>query len=140
MNMPTSVIRPLCALVVDDDADTAETTAELLALHGFRVLTATTSRDAVLAASGELPDVALLDLALPDISGFEVARQIRDVCAGADKRPLFVAVTGFGTEADVCRTSEAGFDLHLTKPVDPPLLVGILRRFARLLTDPRTAN
>jgi CheY-like chemotaxis protein len=124
----------LRALVVDDNADTAESTGEVLALHGFAVRVATTGRDAVRLARTEPPDVVLLDLSMPVMDGFEVARQIRTACEGdRTKLPLLVAVTGHGSADDRDRSEAAGFDLHLTKPVEPQLLVELLKRYEQRL-------
>ena len=66
------------------------------------------------------PDVVLLDIGLPKLDGLEVARRLRE--SGEGPRPLLVAMTGFGQAEDRARTAAAGFDHHLTKPVDPQLL------------------
>src|SRR5262245_2440136 len=116
---------PLSVLVVDDDLDTVETTATLLQLHGFRALAALGGAEAIHVASAERPDVALVDLLMPGIDGFEVARRLRLVLA---RPPLLVAVSGCGTEGDRERASAAGFDLHLVKPVDPERLIALLRQ------------
>src|SRR5262249_18746503 len=85
------------------------------------------------SVAAEVPDVVLLDLRMPGLNGCEVAKRIRARCAGSGKQPLLVAVTGCGTDADRIRTSESGFDLHMVKPVDPAVLVGVMERFRRLL-------
>jgi len=121
---------------VDDDPDTVESTAELLTLYGFRVLTATSGMDAILVAADNSPDVVFLDLSMPGMDGFQLISWLREGCAGSAKRPLFVAVTGYGDPEYLQRTAEAGFDLHLTKPVAPPVLVGVVRRFARAVAKP----
>jgi two-component system CheB/CheR fusion protein len=74
------------------------------------------------------PDVVLLDIGLPGLSGYEVAEGLQG--RKATKRLLLVAVTGYTTEADRERSAAAGIDLHLLKPVEPALLLGLLRRFA----------
>jgi CheY-like chemotaxis protein len=114
-----------CVLVVDDDPDTVETAAEILSIHGFRVLTAAGGGEAFQLAAANLPDVVLSDLAMPRGDGYELARRLRD--AGG-KPPVLVAVTGRATERDRCRATEAGFDLHLAKPVDPAVIVGLVKR------------
>lgn len=124
----------LRVLVVDDDADTTESTAMLLSLYGHRVATACGGSEALLAAAADPPDVILTDLLMPGVDGYELARRVRDVTAG--KPPVLVAVTGLASESDRKRSESAGFDLHLTKPVDPPLLNGLLRRLARTLAPP----
>ena len=135
MSLPDGKVA-LCALVVDDNTDTAGSTGEVLALHGFDVRVATTGRDAIRMVRAEPPDVVLLDLSMPVMDGFEAARQICEACDVAHaRRPLLVAVTGHGSDDDRARTKAAGFDLHLTKPVPPALLVTVLRQHEQRL-DP----
>src|SRR2546421_1348701 len=87
----------LRVLVVEDNPDCAATTAVLLRLDGHEVRVAGDGGSALLAAAGWPPDVALVDLCLPDMPGCEVARRLAEPSAG--KRPFLVAVTGFGSEA-----------------------------------------
>lgn len=87
----------LRVLVVDDDADTATSTGEVLTLYGFDVRTATGGPAAIEAVGRDLPDVVLLDLSMPGTDGFEVARTVRAACAAVFARPpAFVAITGHG--------------------------------------------
>ena len=103
-------------LVVDDNVDAAESMATLLSLEGHEVRTATDGLEAVRAAEAFRPDVVLLDIGMPGIDGYEVARRIRREAWGTAMR--MVAVTGWGQSGDRQRTHEAGFDVHLTKPVE----------------------
>jgi CheY-like chemotaxis protein len=123
---------PLATLVVDDSSDTADTLAELLRLHGHAVAVACDGSGALRAVDVGVPDVIFLDLRMPGMDGFEVAERIRARCAGG-KQPFLIAVTGCGTEADRLRSAQAGFDLHLVKPADPAVIVGMMERFRRLL-------
>ncbi|TFZ08908.1 ATP-binding protein [Ramlibacter humi] len=111
-------------LVVDDNRDAAETLGELLGMSGYQVSLAHDGESAVRAALDQHPDVALLDIGLPDIDGYEACRRIR-ARAGA-KQPLLVAVTGWGQGSDKDSAREAGFDAHLTKPVAPEQLMALL--------------
>ena len=96
--------------------------------------------DALQCVDADRPDVVLLDIRMPGLDGLDVARLIRARCAGRGKQPILVAVTGCGTDGDRLLSAEAGFDLHLLKPVDPALLVGLMERFRRLLTPPTPAS
>jgi CheY-like chemotaxis protein len=124
----------LRVLVVEDDADTAETTAYLLTAAGHSARVARDGAAALRDVQADLLDVVLLDLAMPKMDGYEVARRIRAM--GFNPRPLLVAVTGYGTAPDRQRTDRAGFDAHLLKPADPELLLQLLARFSMTLRPP----
>ncbi|AMV23327.1 Gliding motility regulatory protein [Gemmata sp. SH-PL17] len=126
---------PLLVLVVDDDIDTVESQADLLSLQGHTVRTARNGEEALTCAETERPDVVLLDIRMPGQNGCDVARAIRKNCAGK-RQPIIIAVTGCSSEDDLRRSEGAGFDLHLVKPVEPAILVGVLERIRRLLTPP----
>lgn len=111
-------------LVVDDNQDSASTMAILLRLMGNVTQTANDGLQAVEAASDFRPDVVLLDIGLPQIDGYEACRRIRQQPGGSDV--VMVAVTGWGQDEDRMRSSEAGFDHHLVKPVDQATLEDIL--------------
>lgn len=108
--------RRLRVLVVDDNADTAWGLSRLLQLHGHDVEVAHDGPAAVASAREARPDAVLLDIGLPGMSGYEVARKIREEPSCRHAR--LIAVTGYGQDKDRARTREAGFDDHLTKPVD----------------------
>jgi len=93
----------------------------LLAANGHDVRVFFAASDALAAASENPPDIAFLDLNMPGMDGFELARRLRDLPSGQQIR--LIAVTGMGREADVMRTRAAGFDAHLTKPADPERLL-----------------
>jgi CheY-like chemotaxis protein len=111
-------------LVVDDNQDAAESVALLLRLWGHEVRTAHEGVSALKAARSYLPEVVLLDLGLPGLDGYEVARQLRG--EQGEGPLLIVAMTGYGQDEDRRRSREAGFDHHLVKPVDPHTLQGLL--------------
>ncbi len=117
---PTSHSRRV--LVVDDNADMAEMLAMNLEADGHEVATALSGPAAIDLAGDYRPDLVLLDLGMPGMDGYEVARRLRQMPELAGT-PL-VAVTGYGQEEDVRHTREAGFDAHLVKPVD----MGALRQ------------
>ena len=103
-------------LVVDDNVDAAETMLVLLASAGHTVRAAFSGREALDLALVFRPDVVFLDIGLPDLSGHDVARQLLADLATASAK--LIALTGWGAPADIERTRKAGFQAHLTKPVD----------------------
>jgi CheY-like chemotaxis protein len=114
----------LRVLVVDDNVDAAKALAMLLGYFHCDVEAAFDGESALAIAEHAEPQVAILDLGLPRIDGFEVARRIRQRPWG--KRTMLIALTGWGQEEDRIRSRDAGFDLHLVKPVDSPALLRIL--------------
>ena len=111
-------------LVVDDNVDAAESLATLLQLGGHEVLTAHTGVRAVEAARQFRPEVVLLDIGLPGLTGYEVTRELRR--DPVTRAALVVAMTGYGQETDRQRSREAGFDHHLVKPAELPALQSLL--------------
>jgi DNA-binding response OmpR family regulator len=107
--------------------DAAKSLARLLEID-HEILVAHDGLAALEAADRLDPDVVLLDLDLPELDGLEVARRLRK---GDGERPLIVATTGFGQAEDRRRTAEAGFDLHLTKPLDVGVLLSLVRNGCR---------
>jgi PAS domain S-box-containing protein len=103
-------------LIVDDNHDAAESLGELLELHGHEVRLANDGEAALHEAQDAQPDLVLLDLGLPGLDGFEVARRLRAI-PGLEHTQL-VALTGYGQQSDREATAAAGFDAHLVKPVD----------------------
>jgi signal transduction histidine kinase len=112
-------------LVVEDNLDTAETLRDLLELSGFEVAVAASGSEGVSAAHEFRPEVVLCDLGLPGMNGFEVATALRQDPTTASAR--LIALTGYGGDEDRRRSREAGFDIHLTKPVEPSLLRRLLQ-------------
>jgi PAS domain S-box-containing protein len=111
-------------LIVDDNVDAADSLAQMLRLAGFETRVAYDGRTALEIAELMQPDVALLDLGLPLLSGHDVARRLRAAPWGSDIR--LIAVTGWGQEDDRAKSRDAGFDEHLTKPVDPEVLMNVI--------------
>jgi signal transduction histidine kinase/ActR/RegA family two-component response regulator len=116
-------------LVVEDNPDAAATMRDFLELSGHEVELACSGTDGVRAARRFHPEVVLCDLGLPGMTGFEVAAQLRRDPETASAK--LIAVTGYGRDEDRRRSKEAGFDLHLTKPVDPAQLRQVLKTPAR---------
>ena len=104
-------------LVVDDDADTVTSTAMVLQLMGHEVETARNGPDAITRTSVFQPHVALLDVGMPRMDGYEVARRIQQLVLPTP--PTLVAITGYNDANLRLRSAEAGFDIVLTKPIDP---------------------
>jgi len=112
-------------LVVDDNRDAMESLATVVRLNGHEVHCAHDGEEAVAQERKHNPDIVLLDIGLPKLDGYEVARRIR-ARRGSNGLKI-VAITGWGQEEDVRRSREAGFDAHVTKPIDYPVLLDLLR-------------
>jgi CheY-like chemotaxis protein len=114
----------LHVLIVEDDAGFAQSMALLLGLKGHRVEIAPSGPAGVETARGAMPDVVLLDIGLPGMSGYDVARALRadPALSGAH----LIAISGYGQEEDQRHALQAGFDRHLTKPFDMDTLEQIL--------------
>jgi PAS domain S-box-containing protein len=117
-------------LVADDNEDICEMCSTLLGLWGHRCIVAHDGREALAVLETERPDVALLDIGMPDFSGYELGRRVRAAAWG--ERTVLVAVTGWGQDEARARSSAAGFDFHLTKPVDVAELERVLAAAAAL--------
>jgi signal transduction histidine kinase len=118
--------RVLNILIIEDEADIADTLAMWLEGLGHRVSIARAGLAGLELVEQKLPDLVLCDLGLPEIDGVEVCRRVRSL--SIDPRPMMVALTGWGREADRRRVKEAGFDLHLVKPVALDKLRSVLQR------------
>jgi CheY-like chemotaxis protein len=125
---------PRSVLVVDDNRDAATSLSMLLELSGHSVHTAYDGAAALEAAELHRPEIVLLDIGLPGMTGYEVCRRLRQRPSGRDA--VIIALTGWGQDADRRMSAEAGFDGHLVKPVDYTTLVDMVRR---LLADRETA-
>jgi CheY-like chemotaxis protein len=115
----------LRVLVVDDYSDSAESLAMVLRLYGHTVDVAKNGPSGLEAAETNWPDVVLLDIGLPIMDGFEVAKQIQRTSFGR-RKPLLVAITGYGEESVRLRCLAEGFDRHLLKPINPSEILEIL--------------
>lgn len=110
-------------LVVDDNADTVRGLAKLLTLLGHDVKTAHDGQTAIELANAHKPEIVLLDIGLPGVNGYEVAKRLR--VEASCKEALIIAVSGYGQEEDRRRSREAGFDHHLVKPLDYDVLMSL---------------
>jgi DNA-binding response OmpR family regulator len=106
--------------------------ALLLSMNGHAVRVANDGQAALDETQADQPDVVLLDIGLPgSMDGYEVAKRLQE--RTVEKKPLLIALTGFGSEADQRRSVEAGIDLLLLKPADTDGLLGLLKRFQRII-------
>jgi CheY-like chemotaxis protein len=112
-------------LVVDDNQDAADTLADILKLDGHSTEVVYTAGDAIERATATRPEVVLLDVGLPDMSGYEVAARLRPIL----KSTQIIALTGYGQAEDVRRAGAMGFDAHVIKPVDLERLARIISAF-----------
>jgi PAS domain S-box-containing protein len=128
---PQPTVGPRRVLIAEDNHDAADSLAILLRLKGHDAHVARDGKEAIELAKRLLPDVALIDIGLPELNGYEVARHLRRQPGGAGM--VLVAVTGWGHESDRQQAANAGFDRHLVKPVDPESLF-------ELLDDPSSQN
>ncbi|MGH7930273.1 MAG: hybrid sensor histidine kinase/response regulator, partial [Candidatus Binatia bacterium] len=124
----SKVSRPLRVLVVDDNHAAAEMLGTLFRLKGMPVQLAHDGEEALRVAEQFLPDVVLLDLGMPKLNGYDACRRMREQPGG--QKIIIMALTGWGRDEDRQRTSEAGFDYHLVKPVRPLNLLDIIADLA----------
>ena len=117
-------------LVVDDYPDNAESMAMVLRLFGYEVHTALDGREALRKAQANPPDVVLLDISMPGMDGYRLARQLRSLFG---EKLRLIAITAHSFEEDHQRCLEAGIDLHLIKPADPKELRSLLQQLADAL-------
>jgi CheY-like chemotaxis protein len=117
--------KSLRILIADDNADAANTLATYLRLSGHSPVVAFDGGEALQRAADEPPDVMLVDLTMPTLNGYDVARNIRAQSWGAAVR--LIAVSGWLSQEDVDRASHAGFDAHMSKPIDMDALPGMLQ-------------
>jgi len=123
---PSIASKPKRVLIAEDGEDTRESLGMLVTTWNHHVVFATTGPDAVRMAREEHPDVALIDIGLPGFDGYAVAREIRGEGTRWSRKVRLIALTGYGQASDRTRALEAGFDVHMLKPVDPVELEGVL--------------
>ena len=121
---PADAHQPLQVLVVDDNRDAADTLQSLFQLEGYAAKVAYGGAQALAAVEMAWPQLIVMDLGMPDMDGYEAARQIRQRAQGRDV--LLIALTGWGQGEARARTEQAGFDHHLTKPVDVAAIAALL--------------
>ncbi len=128
LRMPSRDSNRLSVLIVDDNQDVADSTADLIGLYGYDVRTA---YGAEAALDADPSDVIILELRLTVLNGWEVVRWMR--ARPAIKRPVFIAITTCSSKDDRRRSEQVGIDLHLVKPADPVVLKEVLERFDRVI-------
>lgn len=128
-----AAVKGFRVLVVDDYPDAANVLCTLLGLLGHQCRSATRGREAIAVAQTFEPEIALVDIGLPDLSGHDVARKLREL---AGSRPMFLtAISGWGASSDRVKALAAGFDHHVQKPVD----ANIAKRIVELASDRLTS-
>jgi CheY-like chemotaxis protein len=126
-------------LIVEDNQDAQEALKCLLELWGHDVMVASDGVSGIQSALAHRPEVALVDLGLPTVDGYEVARQIRSALGAS--APLMIALTGYGAPEQRAQALAAGFDLHMVNPIDPDRLATLLDEYAaRLPTSATTGS
>lgn len=125
--MPLSALR---VALVDDNADVLEMLSVVIELLGHESVRCATGEEAVERITTWRPHVALVDVGLPDMSGYDVARTVRSTVG---KDVVLVALTGWNRDEDLLRAQEAGFDRHVVKPLDLPQLRSLLDEVATAL-------
>ena len=113
-------------LIIDDDVDTVSTLNRLIQLEGFVTETATSGLLALKTLRSFEPDIVLLDIGLPELDGYEIAKRLR--CNHLTRQATIIAISGWGSEKDLIKGKQAGFDFHLVKPVDVPRLFKCLNQ------------
>jgi PAS domain S-box-containing protein len=116
-------------LLIDDNRDAIDCLSVILQIAGYRVLSAYNGPDGLALAEYEKPHIVILDIGMPRMSGYDVARQIRRLEWG--RRALLIAATGWGQESDKRMAYDAGFDQHITKPFDPREALAALARWQK---------
>ena len=112
-------------LIADDNHDAADSLAVLLQMHGHEVTVVRDGREALTTINAVRAEIALLDIGMPELDGYEVARQVRQNTLG--RAVTLIAVTGWGQDRDKARALGAGFNHHLTKPIEPTQLLDLIR-------------
>jgi CheY-like chemotaxis protein len=115
-------------LIVDDNADLAEATSMLLRHYGFHTVTAYNGRLAIARAHDFRPEVVLLDIGLPDMSGYDVAATIREESDSDSARPLLIAISAQSPDAKKEARDGRPFDYYLVKPVEPDTLLQLVSK------------
>ncbi len=120
----TAPVHRKTVLLIEDNADAREMLGDLLELEGWDVAVCENGSDGLESLCKKPPDLALVDIGLPELNGYEVAKQFRS--RQPDSQVYLIALSGYGQTADIMKSEAAGFDTHLTKPVDPDELLSVI--------------
>jgi DNA-binding response OmpR family regulator len=126
--------RPLRVLIVEDDVDSARSLVLLLSTEGYEAKEVGNAKAMWESAGAFDPDIILLDITLPDASGYQVARDLRRTYGEESARPALIAVTAWNKPSDKILAQIAGFDYHVGKPYYPQTLISILRSVSPTLS------
>lgn len=122
-------------LVCEDNTDAAETFAKLLQSQGHEVIVCSDGPGAIALVERWHPSVAIIDIGLPGVTGYGVAQHIRSLPFGSDV--LLIAITGYGTPADIAMAGHAGFDWHFVKPAQPSSILELVENPSRSAPEPQ---
>jgi CheY-like chemotaxis protein len=128
----TPLLGGLAVLVVDDEEDAREIITQVLQDHGATVTTAATASEALRALATARPDVIISDIGMPEMDGYAFIRKVRTLPTIREARTPAVAVTAYARKEDAQRAFAAGFQMHVSKPVDPTQLVTLVANLAGL--------
>jgi CheY-like chemotaxis protein len=132
----SAVLASVKILAVEDHADTREVLKIFLEWSGAEVVAVESGSAALEALQNQKPDVLICDLSMPQMDGFELLQKIRDLGPQSGSVPA-IACTAFGGKEDVARTQRAGFQAHITKPVDPKILVATIADIVHSMPEDR---
>jgi len=122
---------PRRIMVVDDNRDAADSMAMMLEANGYEALPVYDGREALQAFNDLNPDVAILDIGLPHVSGYELAAKFRAGCISC----VLIAISGWGTDRDKEQAQRWGFDAHLTKPADPHVVMSMIDELCKATAE-----
>jgi CheY-like chemotaxis protein len=131
-----SALKGVCVLAVDDDLFSLELIEAILAPHGVQVLTCNAAAEALACARREMPDLIVADIAMPHEDGNSFIKQLRQLAPDEGGLIPAIAVSGYAREEDRRRALAAGFQIYLTKPIDPQEFLTTLAALAKVAGDP----
>ena len=127
-----SILGELRVLVIDDNIDTLELVAVILEQYATEVITATSATEAMQVIAQSKPDVLVSDIAMPGVDGYSLIRQVRTLSSEQGGRIPAVALTAYASEEQRTLALESGFQMHVSKPVDPAELVAVVVKLAQI--------